>query len=158
VARDSLRKEEDTFQSILRGGGTMLAGTDSPLDNVATALHLNLRSQMRLGGLAPWEALQTATKLPAEAFGVDDDLGTIERGKLADLAFIDGNPLDRIEDLANVAAVMKNGKVYTVSDLMAPFQTPASGQGHRMLAPAPETETSAQRYWWHDLTLMGEDD
>jgi len=156
VARDSLHKEEDTFQRILRGGGTMLAGTDSPLDNVATTLHLNLRSQVRLGGLAPWEALQTATKRPAEAFGVDADLGTIERGKLADLAFIDGNPLDRIEDLANVAAVMKNGKVYMVSDLMAPFQTPASGQGHRILAP--ETETSAQRYWWHDLTLMGEDD
>src|SRR5262249_44353274 len=119
---------------------------------------LNLRAQVRLGGLAPWGALQTATKLPAAAFGVADDLGTIEPGKLADLAFIDGNPLDRIEDLANGAPVMKNGEGFTVSDLMAPFQTPASGQGHRMLAPAPETEISAQRYWWHDLSLMGEDD
>ena len=66
VTLEGLRKEEDTVAAILRGGGTMLAGTDSPLDNIATALHLNLRAQVKYG-LQPWQALQTATLLPAKA-------------------------------------------------------------------------------------------
>ena len=117
---DSLRKEEETVVSLYRSGALILAGTDSPLDNVATALHLNLRAQVKYG-LAPWQALQTATLLPAKAFGVANDLGTIEPGKLADLAFVSGDPLRNIKDLANVQSVMKGGKLYTVSDLMAPF-------------------------------------
>ena len=57
---DSLKKEEATVAAILRAGETILAGPDSPLDNVATALHLNLRAQVKFG-LEPWRALQTAT-------------------------------------------------------------------------------------------------
>jgi hypothetical protein len=49
------------------------------------------------------------------------DLGTVEKGKLADLAFIAGDPLTRIEDLATVQAVMKNGRLYTVAELEEPF-------------------------------------
>lgn len=161
VSLDSLRKEEDTLQSILRGGGTMLAGTDSPLDNVATALHLNLRAQVELGGLPPWMALQTATKLTAETVGVDDDLGTVEPGKLADLTFIDGDPLVEIKDLANVTAVMKNGRYYTVPELMAAFQPGAAataGAIQNVAEPSEETKSSAKKFWWHDPEQMIEDD
>ena len=165
VARDSLQKEENTVAAIRRAGGVVLAGTDSPLDNVATALHLNLRGQVQLGGLPPWQALQSATKLTAERVGVGDDLGTVEAGKLADLAFIDGDPLSNIKDLANVTAVMKNGKVYEVPALMAAFeQTAAAAKAttaapaHPVLAPARETVESAKRYWWHEPAEMIEDD
>ena len=120
VTLDSLEKEEATVAAILRGGGVMLAGTDSPLDNVATALHLNLRAQVKYG-LPPWQALQTATILPAKAFGVLKDLGTIEPGKLADLTLVSGDPLRNIKDAANVEFVMKNGRLYSVAELMAPF-------------------------------------
>lgn len=125
TALDALKKEEETVAAIVRAGGVMLAGTDSPLDAVATALHLNLRAQVRFG-LAPWQALQTATLLPAKAFGVMADLGTLEPGKLADMALINGDPLTNIKDLANVDSVMKNGKLYRVSDLMKPFSTARS--------------------------------
>ncbi len=161
VPLDSLRKEEDTLQSVLRGGGTMLAGTDSPLDNVATALHLNLRAQVKLGGLPPWMALQTATKLPAEAVGVGEDLGTVEPGKLADLTFVAGNPLVEIKDLASVIAVMKNGRYYTVPELMAAFQPGAAataGEIQRLAAPTDETAHSAKKFWWHDPNEMIEDE
>ena len=120
VMLDGLKKEEETVVSVYRGGGLILAGTDSPLDNVATALHLNLRAQVKYG-MAPWQALQTATLLPAKAFGVANDLGTVEPGKLADLTFVSGDPLRDIKDAARVQSVMKGGKLYTVSDLMAPF-------------------------------------
>ena len=117
---EGLKKEEDTVASLLRSGGIVLAGTDSPLDNVATALHLNLRAQVKFG-LKPWQALQTATLLPEKAFGVANDLGTIEPGTLADLVLVTGDPLSDIKDAANVQSVMKNGRLFTLGELMAPF-------------------------------------
>ena len=120
VATDGLKKEMETLSAILNGGGTMLAGTDAPLDNVATSLHLNLRAQVKYGR-QPWQALQTATILAAQTYGVGDQLGSIEAGKIADLTMVSGNPLANIKDLANVQMVMKNGIVYTVPDLLAPF-------------------------------------
>jgi len=121
VALDGLKKEADMVAAVLKAGGTMLAGTDAPLDNVATSLHANLRSQVKYGGEQPWQALQTATILAANAYGVGDQLGTVEPGKIADLTIVSGNPLANIKDLADVQMVMKNGIVYSVPDLMAPF-------------------------------------
>ena len=118
---DGLRKEMETVGAVVRGGGIMLAGTDSPLDSVATALHLNLRAQVKYG-LEPWRALQTATLFPARVFGVEKDLGTIEPGKLADLTLVSGDPLTDIKAAANVKLVVKDGLVYSVEELMAPFK------------------------------------
>ena len=155
VSLDSLQKEEETVASILSGGGTVLAGSDSPLDNVATALHLNLRAQVKYGR-APWEALQTATVLSAKEAGVENDLGTVEPGKLADLTFVSGNPLNDIKDAANVQGVMKNGRFYSVAELVAPFAPAAMARAtkkakprHRKLPPAQDV-ASIQKYWWHD--------
>jgi hypothetical protein len=155
VSLDSLQKEEDTFRRIQLGGGTMLAGTDSPLDNVATALHLNLRAQVKYG-LAPWQALQSATLKPARTYNVGDDLGTVEPGKLADLAFIDGDPLADIKQVANVAAVMKGGRYYSTAELLAPFAAPpaaapAAAVSNRIDAPL---EHPGEQPWWHDLREM----
>ncbi len=124
---DGLRKEMQTVGDIVRHGGIILVGTDSPLDAVATALHLGLRAQVKYG-LEPWQALQTATLLPAKAFGVEKDLGTLEPGKLADLAIVSGDPLKDIKAAANVQFVMKDGRLYSVAELMAPF-THASPDG-----------------------------
>lgn len=118
---DGLRKEMETVGAVVRGGGVMLAGTDSPLDSVATALHLGLRAQVKYG-LEPWQALQTATLFPARAFGVEKDLGTVEAGKLADLAIVEGDPLKDIKAAASVRFVVKDGIVYNVDELMAPFR------------------------------------
>ncbi|MFY3746034.1 amidohydrolase family protein [Anaeromyxobacter sp. Red801] len=161
VSLETLQREEETLAAVLRGGGTMLAGTDSPLDNVATALHLNLRAQVKLGGLAPWEALRTATALPARAFGVDADLGTLEAGKLADVVFVRGDPLADVADVANVELVMKNGRLHTVAELMAPFTgggaAAASAPAHRRLPAARGVAVTPAR-WWHDPEAMVEED
>ena len=125
---EGLKKEEQTVAALLRAGGIVLAGTDSPLDNVATALHLNLRAQVKYG-LEPWQALQTATLLAARAFGVENDLGTLTAGKLADLVVVSGDPLHDIKDAANVQFVMKGGTLYSVNELMAPFSNAAAAAG-----------------------------
>ncbi|WP_394840541.1 amidohydrolase family protein [Pendulispora brunnea] len=164
LALGALKKEQDTVQSIRAAGGVMVAGTDSPLDDVATALHVNLRAQVKVGGVPPWQALQTATKLTAEVVGAGRDLGTLEKGKVADLVIVDGNPLVEINDLAKVKSVMKNGKLHTVEDLVAPFRPSAaalsspSGREHRVLEPAPEVAHAAEKYWWHDPSQMLDDE
>ena len=130
---ERIKDEEDTVGGDLRDGGLILAGTDSPLDLPSTSLHLNLRMQVKYG-LAPWQALETVTSLPAKAYGLTSDLGTLEKGKLADLILVSGDPLRNIDDLANVECVMKNGVLRPVSEIAKPFAQLPTGQ---TVCPAP---------------------
>ena len=69
-------------------------------------------------GLSPFEVLQTATTAAADALGAGKDLGSIEPGKLADLVFVDGNPLVDIKNARKVRRVMKNGELYGMDELL----------------------------------------
>ncbi len=62
-------------------------------------------------GFSHLEAIRIATVNGAELCGLSDVTGSIQAGKLADIIVIDGNPLDNIEDMRNVAAVMKEGQM-----------------------------------------------
>ena len=112
-----------TFKDISDAGGQVLLGTDAPFDYVGTSIHGNLRPLVKVGGFSPSEALSTATRLPAEHQGVDEDLGTLESGKLADMVFVEGNPLERIEDAMQVKMTMKNGELFTIDDLVGSFSS-----------------------------------
>lgn len=70
------------------------------------------------GGLTPAEAIRTATAVPAEALGVGAALGTLERGKLADLIVVDGDPTVQIRDLRRVRQVMRGGVMHDVEALI----------------------------------------
>ncbi|MEH7379315.1 amidohydrolase family protein [Bacillus sp. JJ1533] len=108
------------LKNIIDAGGIVVAGTDSPLTHIAFSLHSELAAMAKYG-MSNYEALRTATYYPALKLGVADDLGTIEKGKLADLVFVEGNPLEDITDTANVKLVMKNGKAYTIDEIIAPY-------------------------------------
>ncbi len=125
-AYQHLKDEEVTVANDFRNGGLILAGTDSPLDIPATSLHLNLRAQVKFG-MSPWQSLETVTILPARAYGLTRDLGTLEPGHLADLIITAGNPLEKIEDAARVQCVMKNGVLWSVAQVAAPFAKTKAG-------------------------------
>jgi imidazolonepropionase-like amidohydrolase len=61
-------------------------------------------------GFTPMEALQTATLNPAKFLGLEDRLGTIERGKLPDLVLLNANPLEDIRNTQKIEAVILNGR------------------------------------------------
>ena len=64
--------------------------------------------------MSPMESLVSATKTNAELFGVEDEIGTVEEGKLADLLVVDGDPLEDIAVLQrrdNIKLIMKGGRV-----------------------------------------------
>jgi imidazolonepropionase-like amidohydrolase len=115
--------QEHMIRDVVRGGGRVVAGTDSPINPYGLALLMELENYAS-GGLTPFEVLRTATSVSAEALGAGADLGSIEAGKLADLSFIDGNPLTNIKDLRRVKRVMKDGQMYELDALLTPRMTP----------------------------------
>jgi len=67
---------------------------------------------LQMGGLTNLEALRSATILAAEGLGVQQDLGSIEVGKIADLVILNKNPLDDIHNTREIRYVMKDGILY----------------------------------------------
>jgi imidazolonepropionase-like amidohydrolase len=63
------------------------------------------------------EALQAATRNPAKFLGRLDTLGTVERGKIADLVVLDANPLEDIKNTSRIFAVVVNGRYLSNADL-----------------------------------------
>jgi hypothetical protein len=103
---------------MYNAGVKLLAGTDLASNFLMPgfSLHdeLNLMVQ---AGLSPFAALQTATINPARFLRRDKDLGTVEKGKLADLVLLDDNPLDNINNTRKIYAVIVNGELLKRSDL-----------------------------------------
>lgn len=120
--RRSLRQELQFLHKVQQNGGSIWAGTDQPLTHVAESLHQTIRAEVRYGGFTPYQALKTATSSPAKDMGVGDQIGTLESGKIADMMFVKGNPLENIEDIENVQQVMHNGHLTTIKQLMKPFK------------------------------------
>ncbi len=96
-----------------RAGVRFLAGTDTgnPYCFPGFSLHDELALLVE-AGLTPLEALQAATVNAAEFLGVKETLGTIEKGKSADLVLLDANPLEDIRNTQKINAVILNGRLF----------------------------------------------
>jgi len=112
-----IKNYEQTLKSVAASGGRIIAGTDAPIDPYGLGLHVELEAYVH-AGLTPFQALQTATVNAARALGLDNDLGSIEPGKVADFAFVGGDPLEDIRNTRDVRRVMKGGRVYRLDDLL----------------------------------------
>ncbi|MEL6142762.1 MAG: amidohydrolase family protein, partial [Bacteroidota bacterium] len=69
------------------------------------------------GGMSNHDALRSATLNGAEYLGMDHQIGSIKKGKLADLIVIDGNPLENIQDTEKITHTIINGRVYDAATL-----------------------------------------
>jgi imidazolonepropionase-like amidohydrolase len=119
-----IEKELEVVQLLHKAGVPFLAGTDTP-PGVYIFPGFSLHEELQrfvAAGFTPLEALQTATLNPAQFFGMQEQLGTIEKGKIADLVFLDANPLDDIHNTQKVSGVILNGRFYARSDLQKILQ------------------------------------
>jgi len=118
-------KELEVVQLLHKAGVPFLAGTDTP-PGVYVFPGFSLHEELQrfvAAGFTPLEALQTATLNPAKFFGMQEQLGAIERGKIADLVFLDANPLDDIRNTQKVSGVILNGRFLSRSDLQKILQS-----------------------------------
>jgi imidazolonepropionase-like amidohydrolase len=112
-------KELEVVKTMHDAGIQFLAGTDTA-PGVYIFPGFSLHDELQrfvAAGFTPTEALQTATLNPAKFLGMDASLGTIEKGKLADLVLLDANPLDDIRNTQKIAAVIVNGRYLSRADL-----------------------------------------
>jgi imidazolonepropionase-like amidohydrolase len=119
VRKKFVQMELDMTLAMFRAGVPFLAGTDT-----AAGVHIfpgfSLHQELALfvqAGLTPLQALQTATLNPAKFMNRLADLGTVERGKLADLVLLDANPLEDIANTKKIRAVVLAGRYLDRTEL-----------------------------------------
>ncbi len=106
-----------TIDEIHERGGRVIAGTDSPIVPYGLSLLLEIE-QLSEAGLGPMGALESATRVAAQALGAGGDLGTIEPGKIADLVLLGADPTEDIKNLRQTEMVVVNGRVLTIEQLL----------------------------------------
>jgi imidazolonepropionase-like amidohydrolase len=117
--RRFVEKELEVVKAMHKAGIPFLAGTDTP-PGVYVFPGFSLHEELQrfvAAGFTALEALQTATLNPAKFLGMEDRLGSIEKGKLADLVLLDANPLEDIRNTQKIAGVVVNGRYLSRADL-----------------------------------------
>ncbi len=105
------RHQRAMVKALLDAGVPLLAGTDAGIGAVEPGISLDEELALLVeAGLSPFQALQAATSGAARFFGLDDQLGTIEVGKRADLILLDGNPLDDINAVRHPVGMIQRGR------------------------------------------------
>jgi hypothetical protein len=109
---------EKLIKAIHDAGGKIMAGSDTPefLFLYGFGLHYELRA-LKDAGLSNYAVLAAGTRNPHEFLGALARVGTIEKGKRADLILLNANPLVNIEATKDRAGVMLKGKWYTQAAL-----------------------------------------
>lgn len=119
TATQRLHARQRMLSQIGAGGGRIVAGTGVAGTEAGATLHAELRWLVQ-AGFTPAQALRMATSEAAQAIGLQEDIGSITPGRIADLLIVDGDPLARPRDLARIDSVMISGKIHNLGALTAP--------------------------------------
>jgi imidazolonepropionase-like amidohydrolase len=98
------------FEKAYAAGIPLLYGTDSgvhPHDMSGWQFDVMVER-----GMAPMDAIRSATSVPADHIGNSADVGAIEVGRFGDLVAVGGNPLEDMKIMRNVDVVIKGGEIY----------------------------------------------
>lgn len=102
---------QGTFGRAYKAGVKIAFGTDAGVyAHGKNALEFQYMVE---AGMPPMEAIKAATVNAADLLGMSSKIGSITKGKFADIVAVDGDPLTDIKTMRNMAFVMKEGKIYT---------------------------------------------
>jgi imidazolonepropionase-like amidohydrolase len=125
---EAFEKQKKFVGMCNRAGVKIIAGTDGPgIGALLPGFGLHRELELLVAsGLSPLQALRAATLTAAEALGKEDRLGTVEPGKLADIAILDADPLLEIHNLRKIHLVVQAGKTYEPDALLQQAQSQAN--------------------------------
>jgi imidazolonepropionase-like amidohydrolase len=112
-AKSMTKRHQASFKKALRNGIQIATGTDAGTPFNYHGDNAQELERMVAFGMSPMEAILASTSAAARLIGIQDQVGTIEKGKLADLLLFEGNPLRRIDllrDRSRIIGVMQAGK------------------------------------------------
>lgn len=127
------REISDFLDDVVEAGGRAGVGSHGQLQGLG--YHWELWLTGSSDRMTNHEALQIATIIGADALGLDQDLGSLEPGKLADLVVLGANPLDDLQNSNTVVWVMKNGRLF---------------EGGTLNQAWPEQQAAEGFYWQTD--------
>ena len=107
------KRHHVSFKNALRDGIQIAMGTDAGTPFNFHGENAQELERMVALGMSPMQAILASTSAAAQLIGIQDQVGTIEKGKLADLLLFEGNPLRRIDllrDRSRIMGVMQAGK------------------------------------------------
>lgn len=107
---------QENLRLIHEGGGVLVLGTDQ---TIGPAVHREMKL-LADAGLAPLDIIRIATLNGAVFLGKEDELGSIEEGKLADLVLLNADPTVDIENARAIDMVMKAGEIIDFDNLSLP--------------------------------------
>lgn len=134
-------QQDDEFQfkqaaaqaaKVQRAGGLIGIGAHSELQGLG--YHWEMWA-FEMGGMTPVEVLRAATIDGAAIVGINEDLGSIEVGKLADMVILKANPLENIRNTEDIDRVIQNGRLY---------------DGDTLDQIWPDTTPLAPYWWWSE--------
>lgn len=114
-AEDKIPIFSENILKAHQAGVVLAAGTDAGGPVGFNFQGYNLPWEVKLfvqAGMTPMDALVAATRNGARVIGVEDQLGTVEAGKLADILILTANPLDDIENIRKIETIVYKGKAY----------------------------------------------
>ena len=114
AARARLERGLRIVKALHDAGVPVVAGTDEGIPGHSVHREIELYVE---AGLTPLQALQAATIVPARAMKLDAELGTIEKGKRADMVVLNANPLQRIQNIRSARWTIIDGRVYDTQAL-----------------------------------------
>ncbi len=112
-AKIGYEKANEFIRRFDQAGGILKEGSDPPRGMAALLMHQALAMDVD-AGVSPMKAIQAATLNVAMTFRKDKDYGSVERGKVADLSIVEGDPLQDIWMTQNVKMVIMDGKVVDI--------------------------------------------
>lgn len=116
AARQRVVTSGRMVKAIFDAGVPVVAGTDGALPGYSVLRSIEMFVE---AGLTPMQAIEAATRVPAEAMGLSKDSGTIEAGKRADLIVLNADPLAAIGNIRALRWVVANGRVMAPAPLWA---------------------------------------
>jgi imidazolonepropionase-like amidohydrolase len=123
-AMNSRKLRLESFKKALKGGVKIAMGSDSGMPYVDHGNNAFELSAMVDAGMTSMQAIVAATSSAAELLGILNEVGTISKGKLADLLIVDGNPLNDIsilQERSKRIAVIKEGEIIINQGLKTSF-------------------------------------